>query len=142
MKNIELTEEHSFKLLKMCKELFPEYKVINFTKFNDYSDNTGEGGKINIDNILVFFKDKNAWNEKYQYFNEEFTPNLCTHWFEFCITEIVNELAWRNIKTDILADCEYEDFRMKLITEIFRDKFTTEKFHIVDYLYEEFKKLK
>lgn len=63
------------------------------------------------------------------------------HWFEFCITKIVNELAWRNIKTDILADCEYEDFRMKLITEIFRDKFTTEKFHIVDYLYKEFKNL-
>lgn len=25
MKNIELTEDHKVKLLKMCKELFPEY---------------------------------------------------------------------------------------------------------------------
>ena len=112
MKNIELTEEHKSKLLEMCKILFPEYDFPN---------------KIQS---IIFIRKK----------NKKLGENI--HWFEFCSIKIVNELAWRNIKTDILADCEYEDFRIKLITEIFRDKFTTEKFHPIDYLYKEFKKLK
>lgn len=124
MKNIELTEEHKSKLLEMCKVLFPEDE---FTFDNDF----GDDGFIDR-NFLGENKSNLMWEDDGSHF----------HWFEFCITEIVNELSWKNIKTDILADCEYEDFRMKLITNIFKDKLTTEKFHIVDYLYEEFKKLK
>ena len=124
MKNIELTEKHKVKLLEICKKLFPEYKDVVFGSFF---------GNIIFSKNKI--KDVN-WNNKVN-------KNVFQiYWFELCTNGIVNELAWRNIKTDILADCEYEDFRMKLITEIFRDKFTTEKFHIVDYLYEEFKKLK
>ena len=125
MKNIELTEDHKSKLLEMCKELFPEYKEIVFGNF--------------FGNV-IFSKNKIKninWNNK-KLSNTIFQM----YWFELCSIKIVNELAWRNIKTDILADCEYEDFRMKLITEIFRDKYITETFHIIDYLYEEFKKLK
>ena len=150
MKNIELTEKHKSKLLEICVKLFKKESEINsiqnFRISNDYvlglsdhtlycenrdiSDNQYDGEEVPEDELLDF----------YTYPINCFEINM--HWFEFCITEIVNELAWRNIKTDILADCEYEDFRMKLITEIFRDKFTTEKFHIVDYLYKKFKKLK
>ena len=123
MKNIELTEDHKVKLLKMCKVLFPEYKDIIFGSFfGNIIFSKNKIKNINWDNKV----NKNVFQ---------------IYWFELCINKIVNELAWRNIKTDILADCEYEDFRIKLITEIFRDKFTTEKFHIVDYLYEEFKKV-
>ena len=118
MKNIELTEDHKSKLLEMCKELFPEY-IETYLGVNDYDPEP--------DGYIYFTKNKNITR---------------IHWFEICSIKIVNELAWRNIKTDILADCEYEDFRMKLITEIFRDKCVTETFHIIDYLYEEFKKLK
>ena len=118
MKNIELTENQKVKLLEMCRILFPEYPDLQFG-----------------------VKEKHNWSKEYLVFGLTGNEPII-HWFEFCITKIVNELSWKNIKTDILADCEYEDFRMKLITEIFRDKFTTETFHIVDYLYEEFKKLK
>lgn len=127
MKNIKLTENHKIKLLEMGKELFPEQEF--YWEYEMY----GRGLKEDFNDVLqVYFKDKKARKSKLFPFN--------IHWFEFCTNKIVNELAWRNIKTDILADCEYEDFRIKLITEIFRDKFTTENFHIVDYLYEIFKK--
>ena len=127
MKSIKLTDSQKSKLLEMCEALFPEYTIYEVQKANHFGRivNTVQGNK---------------W--EYNGDDDEPIDEFFIHWFEFCIIEIVNELAWRNIKTDILADCEYEDFRMKLITEIFRDKFTTEKFHIVDYLYEEFKKLK
>ena len=127
MKNIELTEDHKSKLLEMCKELFPTY---NF-EFMRGKDEFG----FDIYDYFTFYLLEDYEN------NEWYKSKTDIHWFEFCITKIVNELSWKNIKTDILADCEYEDFRMKLITEIFRDKFTTEKFHIVDYLYKEFKNL-
>lgn len=129
MKQIELTEEHKTRLLEMCSVLFPEVNC--YWEYEMY----GRSLKQDFNSVLaVYYKDKNAYKQNLFDFN--------IHWFEFCITEIVNELSWKNIKTDILADCEYEDFRMKLITNIFRDKLTTEKFHIIDYLYEEFKKLK
>jgi hypothetical protein len=127
MKNIELTEEHKSKLLEMCKELFPTY---NF-EFMRGKDEFG----FDIYDYFTFYLIEDYEN------NEWYKSKTDIHWFEFCITKIVNELSWKNIKTDILADCEYEDFRMKLITNIFKDKLTTEKFHIIDYLYEEFKKL-
>ena len=133
MKNIELTEDHKSKLLEMCKELFPKLNLEMYYD-DDIADNWKEALENNScgNDAQVGYLISN-WHK----------PNAkIIHWFEFCITEIVNELAWRNIKTDILADCEYEDFRMKLIIEIFRDKFTTETFHIVDYLYKEFKQLK
>ena len=123
MTSIRLTEDHKSKLLEMCKELFPKYKDVVFGSFfGNVIFSKNKIKNINWDNKV----NKNVFQ---------------IYWFELCINKIVNELAWRNIKTDILADCEYEDFRIKLITEIFRDKFTTEKFHIVDYLYEEFKKV-
>ena len=127
MKNIELTEDHKSKLLEMCKELFPTY---NF-EFMRGKDEFG----FDIYDYFTFYLIEDYEN------NEWYKSKTDIHWFEFCITKIVNELSWKNIKTDILADCEYEDFRMKLITNIFKDKLTTEKFHIIDYLYEEFKKL-
>lgn len=122
MKAIELTEEHKSKLLEMCKILFPEY----------FFDEEGEDYYIdenNIINFLIPIKEN------------EFKGGEI-HWFEFCTNEIVNELAWRNIETEILADCEYENFRMKLITKIFKDKLVGNNFHIIDYLYKQFQKLK
>lgn len=122
MKSIELTEEHKSKLLEMCKVLFPESKI-QFT--DDYYCEWSLFLITEDDNDRTLPKNK-----------------VECHWFEFCTNEIVNELAWRNIQTDILADCEYEDFRMKLITKIFKDKLVGNNFHIIDYLYKQFKKLK
>jgi hypothetical protein len=107
MEAINLTDEHKFKLLEMCKELFPEYKDLNYWK-SYICDGWGHG----------------------------------IHWFEFCMTHLVNKLAWCNIKTDILADCEYESIRLKYLLELAKDRPSPGQYHPVDYLYEEFKKLK
>ena len=131
MKNIELTEDHKSKLLEMCKELFPEVKI-HTGMFSD--------GSQCPEHVLESPMDLEwgtEWNLPYISVGVE-----QIHWFEFCITKIVNELSWKNIKTDILADCEYENHRMKLITKIFKDKLVGNNFHIVDYLYKQFKKLK
>ena len=64
MKNIELTEIHQDKLLKMCKVLFPEYVEIDFDKSG----------------ILTLWKEKCpsiGWFE------------IC--WFEFC-WKILNKI--------------------------------------------------
>ena len=117
MKAIELTEEQKEKLLEMCKSLFPEYEGIWFHSLHSTS-------------LTGYLK-----TNKTQYCDFEI------HWFEFCMTHLINSLAWKCIKTDILADCEYEDARLKYLSELAEDR-VTGQYHPIDYLYEEFKKLK
>jgi hypothetical protein len=98
MKNIELTEEHKVELLEMCKVLFPEYVIYladddGFIEGEQWvgDQNMGEDRPVNEFNI---------------------------HWFEFCMTYLINKL-------------ELEYTSIIVLTEN----------HPVDYLYEEFKKL-
>ena len=61
MKKIELTKDHKVKLLKMCKELFPEYKLIDIHK----------------NGLFVLWEElppSRKWFE--------------IHWFEFCMTHL------------------------------------------------------
>ena len=125
MKSIQLTEKHKSKLLEMCRALFPNYPNLEVR-------NSMEDFCMKQDDCFIELQESGSNSRK----------DTIIHWFEFCITEIVNELAWRNIETEILADCEYENFRMKLITKIFKDKLVGNNFHIIDYLYKQFKKLK
>jgi hypothetical protein len=113
MKRIELTEEQLNKFLEMCNVLFPEYSQVMEDDFPG---------------IFWFYKNKN--------------DGTAIHWFEFCIRHLVDEIAWKNIQTNILADCEYEDKRTELIRELFKDRIFPGMYHPVDYLYEEFLKLK
>jgi len=115
MKNIELTEEHKSKLLQMCFKLFKKEMhglTIQDNGFLNYSDTSK----------TVDYDDR-------------------IHWFEFCMTYLVNALAWETITTDILADCEYEDSRLKYLLELAKDRPSPGQYHPIDYLYEEFKKL-
>ena len=114
MKNIELTKDHKSKLLEMCNLLFPEYK---FTLEEDCQ----LGAYSYSFNNLVFSK----LNEKKHLLN-----GIEIHWFEFCI----NELCFKILDTrrDYLGLSQLQKFR--LLEYI--------KNHPVDYLYEEFKKLK
>ncbi len=114
MKAIELTEEHKSKLLEMCKVLFPEYNVswIDF-KFDD-SD-------------LIWFRKDDPYECK------------GIHWFEFVMGELTNKLyklfynamGEQNILWDLLVK---EGFYVQVLHH--------KTLHPVDYLYENFKKLK
>lgn len=107
MNSITLTELHKSKLLEMCKKLFPVYEKIKIVDSNFGKD-------------IVYIKFEGKGN--YQYI----------HWFEFCMTYLVNKiptarllsLALRAEKSCGLSENNYREN------------------HPVDFLYEEFQKLK
>ena len=114
MKNIELTENHKSKLLEMCKELFPEYVIYP-------ADNDGfiEGEQWVGDQNMGEDRPVNEFN---------------IHWFEFC-TKIGHKIFSR--KQFYYQSEEFITF-MKIMC--LQDKSKLK--HPIDYLYEEFKKLK
>lgn len=61
MKNIKINEKQKENLLEMCKELFPEWTIIQFGNQSNYY--------LENEEMLDFY------NEKEQ---------LTIHWFEFC----------------------------------------------------------
>lgn len=66
IKPIELTKKHKEMLLKMCRELFPEYSKI---QFQDIYNN--ETGNLYFDNV---------------------NSGIIIHWFEFCLNNIAPKL--------------------------------------------------
>lgn len=132
MKSIKLTEEHKSKLLEMCNKLFIGDKYENFTiqKFL-MSDQKG--------NCHHHSSEK---NKQFLYVSIDMGfPLNIIHWFEFCMTHLINALAWENITSDIVADCQYEEARLKYLLELGKDRPDPGQYHPIDYLYEEFKKL-
>ena len=120
MKPIELTEEHKSKLLKMCVELFPNNKI-------DYIQNdtikflTNYYEKKHTNNPKIIF---GGWDEI-----------LHIHWFEFCMTHLAKKLIPK--VTNYNLDSAYDSL-YNVIYQFWENKHN----HIIDYLYEEFKKLK
>jgi len=116
MKNIELTEEHKSKLLEMCKKLFPEYICWKFGKM-----------KINGDKELWFY--------------DKYDNNYKIYWFEFCMTHLVEKILNPNPNNPNrgLQD-RFKNFFWE--TNLYAMKFDKTSKHPVNYLYEEFKKLK
>lgn len=129
MKSIELTEEHKSKLLEMCEKLFPEQ--IPFC--------------IGLSQEL-----RKGWGYSREYIFgkvDTFEDNgIIIHWFEFCMTHLVEKVL--NPKDEISKNMmkKLKKFYYKATTYSWfiqnpgeRECFLT---HPVDYLYEEFKKLK
>lgn len=115
MKTIELTEEHKSKLLEMCKVLFPE---------------NGKWFKILCGNIYYSRSGK--------------FPAKSIHWFEFVMTHLVKRISNFNKSNKISNSSEVEYFINGGVLEInlrhrMQNKYNV---HPVDYLYDEFKKLK
>lgn len=118
MKNIELTEDHKSKLLEMCKKLFPEYNFINFQE----SSLMGAWG-YDFNNICLSKKS-----------NDLYDIEINIHWFEFCMTHLANKMIELG---------ELPNFNNKLDYEFFSIlQSSWWESHPIDYLYEEFKKLK
>jgi len=130
MNPIKLTEEHKTKLLEMCKILFPEYTTIP-------NDKNPKFLTIN-------------WFTKQGYFihlmdDYDLKENKMIHWFEFCMTHLIEKL-FNSFEED---DEEFYNryinngasFYGIGVNEIIFVMLSSQK-HPVDYLYEEFKKLK
>lgn len=117
MKALTLTKEHKSKLLEICKTLFPEYTIIQFGNQSNYY--------LESEEILDFYNDK---------------ENFLIHWFEFCMTHLSYKLQKELNK--VVKDNE----RISLYHRNDPIFHTYGKdilyLHPVDYLYEEFKKLK
>lgn len=132
MKSIQLTEEHKSKLIEMCKELFPEY------------DFTLDKWKQCF--VTFGLKSKDLYEQH-------------IHWFEFCSRFLMSKLD--NLYFEKVMDpvdpfskqnkdknLKYPDNWGELWSIRPFLMFTSNlngvsyKKHPVDYLYEEFKKLK
>jgi hypothetical protein len=113
MKAIELTEEHKAKLLEMCNKLFPKHCKFEF-----------------------FTEDLRFLNEE----TDEFLTFI--HWFEFCMTHLVEKLIEViNEYESKLSDSKREKFFIEIF-EPYELLMSIKDKHPIDYLYEEFKKLK
>lgn len=118
MKSIQLTEEHRFKLLEMCKELF---------KY-DYFEFAGDG--------LV------------EYYNYTWTNSKMIHWFEFVMTHLIEKLSelnnkWEDIPPYVSNVYSSANGKWNLYTKFhFHYPKDIYKKHPIDYLYEQFKLLK
>lgn len=113
MESIKLTGEQYDKLLEMCKKLFPEYS--NLT--------------IDLDDYFI--------SNFYKINNNTYEPFIKIHWFEFCITWLLKEISKSYTPYGANSDEGMIIFQNEALENIFilND-------HPVDYLYEQFKKLK
>jgi len=117
MDSIELTEEHKSKLLEMCNKLFPDYNEIILTK----------------QKTLNFgFKDNKSHTSR--------IANMSIHWFEFCITK----LPYKIFDSSKYPSKNAGDDTVQYLCDMMDRQtwYIKEAYHPVDYLYEEFKKLK
>lgn len=136
MKSIELIEDHESKLLEMCKELFPKITVHGGV----YPD-----GKPFPKHIL-------------NYSDDDSLPYVTTnqgediHWFEFCMfqlsSEIYNRLfdfsAENGYDTADTGEEHFAEWNSEFYNWILFYKYNPKRieFHPINYLYQEFKKLK
>lgn len=102
MNAIQLTREQREKLLEMCKKLFPEYSKFWFSVTIGHN----------------FILEASIPNSKI------LVPALQMHWFEFCMTYLVNKMGKSTAA----------------LYRILEEEETGT--HPIDYLYSEFKKLK
>ncbi len=113
LKPIELTEKHKEMLLKMCRELFPEYSKI---QFQDIYNN--ETGNLYFDNV---------------------NSGIIIHWFEFCMNDLAGKIyntLFTNKQSENWFGSHYNWVCWALNTK------KPNKIHIIDYLYEQFIKIK
>jgi hypothetical protein len=128
MKPLELSEDQRIKLLEMTKSLFTEYEHIIISNIQlDIGSYDSEVNKTRWSPFIFYSK----------LIKPPFDDGKFIHWFEFCMTHLLNSLAFMSSKTDIVMDVEFEEF----ITDAFVAIFFDFK-HPVDYLYERYLTIK
>lgn len=128
MNSIQLTEEHKSKILEMCKVLFPEY---NKKIIYDGGKGCRPEHKIKITGTTIYFPYIEDGDKEPLKYNVQFKD---IHWFEFCMTNLVASL----VKKDNLSNRIWREVWDKLNG----GPMVGIKEHPIDYLYNEYKKLK
>lgn len=129
MKSIELTEEQKNKLLEMCNTL---WKQENWIFLLDVPNDLNKNHCF----IMGFIG------------NNDYIPNCdCyIHWFEFCMTHLVEKIFNPKDLNNQKIKQKFISFFMEMSSYswFIQDSGIRESFanHPVDYLYQEFKKLK
>ena len=95
MKSLELTEEHTSKLLEMCETLFPEWDLKTYDESFD-----------DLNNGLIRFKTKTGLYKSFTF-----------HWFEFCSTILLNKLYLLLFKNNLTSIDDQSIFLYKTIIE-------------------------
>lgn len=108
MEPLELTQKQKDRLLKMCKELFPELDIFDI-KSGMLLGTCGQS-----------------------------TDGISIHWFEFCMTRLVNKIFYPdgNGKRNTRKEVEYFFFQT-FVDAV--EGATSGYNHPIDFLYEKFK---
>lgn len=114
MEPIKINDDQKNKLLEMCRTLFPEYKKIELF----YPSNAARCKN------LFFYKDPADVYTGY--------CDLEIGWFEFCITYLGDKIPGLDLTLIVI----------RALSSLSLSINTYEHNHPIDYLYEEFKKLK
>lgn len=145
MKNIEINEKQKAMLLEMCKVLFPEFNEWRYGKV------TAEGNLEDFYNKTkdLLWQDREKYEQscdflwiekdfKYEHDDDiERSETWVIHWFEFCMTHLVNKIQIQTNKNYLTSICG----SINLVASNNSDN-NYKWNHPIDYLYKEFKKLK
>lgn len=136
MNPLEINNEQKIKLEEMIKKLFPEFKWI---KVDEHQIDGGFPSVVGVSNT--------NYNPTFVYLNEtNSVPRdgyRCIPWLEFCLTslqyKLYNILYFRKA-----TSLGIDTWNQNLMEKLFFHKFVGNGIvrHPIDYLYEEFKKLK
>ena len=124
MESIKLTKEHKSKLLEMCTKLFPKNKLDSL-----------QFGTLKF--LINYYEKKDPNNSKITFGGWDKIIEI--HWFEFCMTWLSHKIIFN--PNNKLSACNHNHAGL---LESTMSIFYGEKhgIHPIDYLYEEFKKLK
>lgn len=125
MKAINLTDDQKNKLLEMCETLSP-----NDTFSWEY-EMYGKGLGQSFDDVLcvIHYLEKPIATKTEGVFIEHMSFNI--HWFEFCMIDLVEKLLYKENEKQSQFYLTTLSYKRGVIN-----------IHPVDYLYEEFNKLK
>lgn len=131
MKSLDITNNQKLMILEMTKKLFPEFDKFWFLK-EDYCGN--ETCRIVLANI---YKENTIIGT--QHINKGCTKGIPTsiHWFEFCMTHLARKI----FNSGQVFDNPVSDSVDGLSEMVWRQEWYR-NYHPVEYLYEQFKKIK
>ena len=127
MESIKLTKKQKNKLLEMCKALFP----LDYFSFNNDQEEDGIIDRNFASNYMPKSMKRLYWDDEGSHF----------HWFEFCMTHLVNVIFYpnmTNINRNTRDKVKYFFFQSFINST---EGGTAGYEHPIDYLYEQFKKL-
>lgn len=137
MRNLKLDPSHRTKLLEMAKALFSEYNSVSVQSYYKGKYTTFTEG-------IEFKTDKISFPYKAMGNIDPFIAHKYMDWFEFCMTELAEKIYNPNpLKVCRALEQKICNFYWSMNLYWSNPRSTNPNVkHPIDYLYDEFKKLK